>query len=142
MHKKLLVSLMLLVAVFGLVVPVWSNHGPYHPSWQWSTIYHQQAFTAEQAAALGYVPAGECDPGMGYHYLNPAEAEAWFSGKSGGMQVLLFDRNGMLAGVEYMFSAPSLNAPPILGMHGPMEGHVPGMPPHYDQHIYFADPLC
>jgi len=27
-------------------------------------------------------------------------------------------------------------------MAGPMEGHAPGMPIHYDQHIYFSEPRC
>lgn len=111
--------------------------------WTWSQIYFEKVFTVEQAKALGYVVVDpECVPGMGYHYIKPSEAEQWFNGKAGGAQVLLYDRTGFLVGVEYVITAPSLDAPAILGMAGPMAGHTPGMPIHYDQHIYFRQPLC
>lgn len=136
-----MVAVVAVVVLLGFSVG-WSHEGRYHRDQSWSWVYHQEAFTAEQARAQGYVQGSECEPGMGYHYLKPEEAEAWFGGQAGGIQVLLYDETGLLAGVEFLFSAPSLEAPPIVGMEGPMAGHIPGMPVHYEKHIYFAEPLC
>lgn len=142
--RSLLVALSVLGILLLLVaIPARSNHGPYHPDYSWAKIYHERVFHVSQAKAMGYVnPDGECVPGMGYHYIKPEEAQAWFSGKAGGLQVLLYDKTGYLVSVEYLFTAPGLNAPPVMGMGGPMEGHVPGMPIHYDQHIFFREPQC
>jgi hypothetical protein len=129
--------------VLGIwVLPGWSGGGHFDANQHWSAVYHREAFSTRQAEALEYVEATPCEPGMGYHYIKPEEAGAWFEGRSGGLQVLLYDETGFLVGVEYLFTAPSLNAPPVLGMEGPMEGHVPGMPIHYEQHIYFVEPQC
>jgi hypothetical protein len=143
-QKRLAVRLTAVVGVLLLAwaLPTLSNHGYYHADRTWSSIYHQHVFTTEQARAMGYVGDEECVPGMGYHWIRPSEAEAWFQGHAGGMQVLLFDKTGYLVGIEYMFTAPSLDAPAVLGMSGPMEGHLAGMPVHYDQHIYFREPIC
>lgn len=124
-------------------VPSFSDDGLYHPDRHWASIYFREVFTVDKAEALGYVLAlPECVPGMGYHYVKPDEAEAWFEGRSGGIQVLLYDKTEFLVGVEYVFTAPSLNSPAPLGMSGPSEGHIPGMPFHYEQHIYFSRPEC
>ncbi|GEM_PF-4674842 len=142
-----------LIAGAGLLLPGWghdgghdapssADDGRFHPENRWSSVYHRDAFTVEQARGLGYVEGSPCEPGMGYHYLKPEEAQAWFEGRAGGLQILLYDDTGFLVGVEYLFTASDLNGAPLLGMVGPMEGHAPGMPPHYDQHIYFAEPRC
>ena len=128
------------VAIWAL--PSWGDGGQFDPEEHWSAVYHREAFSTRQAEALGYVAVSPCEPGMGYHYLKPEEAEAWFEGRAGGLQVILYDETDFLVGVEYLFTAPGLDAPPILGMTGPMEGHIPGMPSHYEQHIYFIEPQC
>jgi hypothetical protein len=119
-----------------------AGDGRFHRGDHWSSVYYRESFTVEQAQQLGYVAASPCEPGMGYHYLKPEEAEAWFEGRAGGLQILLYDDTGFLVGVEYLFTASGLSGVPVLGMVGPMEGHVPGMPSHYDQHIYFVEPQC
>lgn len=123
------------------VVPSLSDYDSDQPARHWSSIFFQRAFTVQQAEALGYIQASPCEPGMGYHYLKPEEAEAWFEGRAGGLQVLLYDDTDFLVGIEYLFTTSS-SGPSILGLDGPMEGHVPGMPMHYEQHIYFVAPQC
>lgn len=132
------------LALLLWAVPSLSNHGLYHADRHWSSTYYERVFTVEQAKALGYITPEpvECVPGMGYHYIKPDEAEAWFKGEAGGAQALLYDKTGFLVGVEYLFTAPGPDAPTILGMSGPMEPHFEGMPYHYEQHIYFAEPQC
>lgn len=133
--------------VVGLwVAPSWSDEdraGLYDPHRFWASPYFEQVFTVEKARAQGYVLAiPDCVPGMGYHYVKPEEADAWFAGRTGGIQVLLYDETDFLVGVEYLYTDESVGAPTPLGMQGPMEGHVPGMPLHYEQHIYFGEPKC
>jgi len=134
----------LVAAAFSAGV-LWSHEDPgtYDPDRSWATPYFDHLFTVEDAEAAGYVRAEpQCVPGMGYHYIKPGEAEAWFAGEQGGLQVLLYDRTDFLVGVEYMMTAPSRDAPAVVGMEGPMEPHIEGMPIHYEQHIYFAEPKC
>lgn len=137
-----LAALTAVVASSGVLVSH-EDPGTYQPERSWATPYFDHLFTAEDAEAAGYVKSEpHCVPGMGFHYVKPAEAEAWFAGEQGGLQVLLYDRTGFLVGVEYMMTAPSLDAPSVVGMEGPMEGHTDEMPVHYEQHIYFAEPTC
>ncbi len=138
------VGLILALAIW--IVPARSDHGPHHGGgWHWADVYFQNAFTVEKAEALGYERVSPCVPQMGYHYVKPEEAEAWFAGRAGGLQVLLYDRTGFLVGVEYLFTAPGADAPPSLGLAGPTvpaEEEPEGMPTHYSQHIYFIEPSC
>jgi hypothetical protein len=144
MSKGTLSRWVLFVGVFVAIwaLPSGGDGGQFDPDEHWSAVYHREAFSTRQAEALGYAEATPCLPGMGYHYLKSEEVAAWFEGRSGGLQVLLYDETSFLVAVEYLFTAPSLNAPPVLGMEGPMEGHIPGMPIHYEQHIYFVEPRC
>jgi hypothetical protein len=104
----------------------------------------------QRAIADGYAPTTECvaSPagGMGMHYVNgplvgdPAEAVTK-------PEVLLYEstpRGPRLIGVEYMKvdadqdlstddDRPSLYGVPF---DGPMPGHSPGMPIHYDLHVW------
>jgi hypothetical protein len=86
---------------------------------------------------------------MGYHYINiglvmdPAIDLT-------SPEVLLYEKTGgglKLVGVEYFLpigppDAPIPNpappAPELFGraFDGPMLGHEPGMPPHYDLHVW------
>ena len=118
-----------------------------------------------QALADGYVPVSPCieAPGlgvMGIHYLNPALASD-LTIDARAPEILLYvpsDSGLRLVGVEYWSialantadgpapwfgpTAPAggfVNpAPVVLGVQfeGPMEGHDPGMPWHYDRHLW------
>ena len=86
---------------------------------------------------------------MGFHYVNPelARDPAIDLSKP---EILLYvptDDGVKLAGFEYSFGIgapgadipdPAPEAPVILGQtfNGPMEGHGPDGPPHYDLHVW------
>jgi hypothetical protein len=126
----------------------------------------------DQAQAAGYVAGSPCEQlpavgGMGFHYVNPAllADPAIDPAKP---EVLLYAPNEQgklkLVGVEYVavalantpagpapwFGATSppvgfFNPAPMLfgqTFDGPMAGHGPGMPWHYDLHVwlYRANP--
>lgn len=104
------------------------------------------------AVAEGYVPTEACvalpgEGGMGYHFVNPSLA--------GDMNIdptlpelLLYTKDArgrwQLAGVEY-FKADAdqdlttdADRPTLFGkpFDGPMPGHEPGMPVHFDLHVW------
>jgi hypothetical protein len=107
-----------------------------------------------QAEAAGYAAASPCeespDGAMGIHYVNgslvgdpsvdPLHPE-----------ILLYvpDANGKprLVGVEYFVidadqdKATDADRPTVLGrgFDGPMDGHAPGMPIHYDLHVWLFE---
>jgi hypothetical protein len=101
------------------------------------------------AIADGYVPAQQCvaspEGGMGYHYFNP---------KLGGdlandplqPELLIYAPNGnggvKLVAVEYFQANVGQAHPAIMGQpfDGPMPGHEPGMPEHYDLHFWIWQP--
>jgi len=115
----------------------------------------RQFVDVDAALAAGYVPGGECAeaPGlgaMGIHYVHPAliadgrvdpttpEILLYAPTKQGGLE---------LVGVEYMTvaadqvledGADTADRPTLMGhaFEGPMPGHEPGMPVHYDLHAW------
>ncbi len=120
------------------------------------SIYMQDASRAETDGFLNLVECvvNEEGPGaMGVHFINPGRMQnpAVIANEP---EVLLFEptEDGLrLRGVEYFVAigAPGSpvpdNPPPaptLLGQkfHGPMAGHNPQMPPHYDFHVWFDNP--
>ncbi|MFG3495513.1 hypothetical protein [Streptomyces sp. NPDC047928] len=105
----------------------------------------------EKAIADGYVRSDECAEspdgagGMGYHYVKEAHIGSVDPAKPA---ALLYkeDKHGKrhLTGVEYLVPdkdqdlTTDEDRPFIFGvpMEGPMEGHEPGMPIHYDLHVW------
>lgn len=145
--------LVTLIAVLGLVlatVPAVAGAGS-------SDLARVRAATArfhnvDAALAAGYIPVSPCTEspagGMGFHYLNPAlfdrtleptrpEALTYAPSPSGGLR---------LASVEYLIPTLNQSLPPapdpvhpsLFGVpfDGPMPGHDPGMPVHYDLHVW------
>lgn len=111
--------------------------------------------SVDAAKAAGYVPASPCvmQPGtgfpagaMGVHFMNPALAQ----NKLNAMKpaVLLYapthDGGFALVGVEYFKADADQNLatdgdrPTLFGraFDGPMLGHSPAMPIHYDLHVW------
>ncbi len=103
-----------------------------------------------EARRAGYVPGGECvsspEGAMGVHYTNPSLAE---DGRLNirRPEILVYEPRGerrRLVAVEYY--RPDADGRldtdddrPYLfgrGFDGPMEGHEPGMPVHYDLHAW------
>ena len=109
-----------------------------------------------RALADGFVPVSGCTSspagGMGIHYLNPARAAAPVDPAE--PSILLYGPDGRggleLLGVEWFQAdadqdlATDDDRPSLWGrsFDGPMEGHEPGMPVHYDLHVwlYTANP--
>lgn len=106
----------------------------------------------DKAIAAGYIPTDVCVAlpgvgGMGYHYVNPANLMDGVIDPAK-PEILVFhkDRKGrlQLGAVEYF--APDADQdlstdsdrPSLFGnaFEGPMPGHEPGMPVHYDLHVW------
>jgi len=125
----------------------------------WSAAAHHgnagleavRAWTADyrsESAALadGFARTDECVPAMGYHYVNlnrldtrlePSRPEALlYASATDGRRVLaaaewiVVDRDQDLTTYD---DRPRLFGHPF---DGPMPGHFPGMPVHYDLHAY------
>jgi hypothetical protein len=106
----------------------------------------------KQATRDGYVQESPCiaspDGAMGIHYVNPGLAgDAAVHPRHPEMLLYLPTADGKLRliGVEYFVAAadqepPIDNAdtPHLFGraFDGPMEGHGPGQPYHYDLHVW------
>lgn len=109
----------------------------------------------EPAAAVadGFVPTDHCiaspEGGMGYHYVHPerlADPRLHVTEP----EILIYaddDRGGRtLAAVEWFRAdadqdlATDDDRPKLLGVDfdGPMPGHEPGMPVHYDLHAWIG----
>ncbi len=98
-----------------------------------------------RALADGYIPVSGCEalPGvgaMGIHYLNPGLASD-LTVDPLAPEVLLYAPSGdglRLVGVEYFVASVGQPTPTVLGqtLDGPMAGHSPGMPEHYDLHAW------
>lgn len=120
--------------------------------------YHRES----AALADGFIATEDCVSapglgGMGFHYLNLARASD-LTVNASEPELLLYEptRNGRgrLVGVEYFVPVISNGAPwfdpntpppvidnpaPVLfgrTFDGPMPGHEPGMPWHYDLHVW------
>ena len=103
-----------------------------------------------EALRAGYVPAHECvagpEGGMGVHYTHPGLAQdEWLDIRR--PEILVYEPRGerrRLVAVEYYRAdadgrLDTDDDRPYLfgrGFDGPMEGHAPGMPVHYDLHAW------
>jgi hypothetical protein len=106
----------------------------------------------EVARAAGYAAIGECvqDPkygGMGIHYANPSlVADGELDVTKPEILVYQPTRSGKLrlGAIEYFQAdadqdlATDTDRPSLFGLpfDGPMLGHEPGMPIHYDLHVW------
>ena len=108
---------------------------------QATTKYHD----VNQALADGYVPVTGCVqlPGvgvMGIHYLNSKLASDMTIDPLRPEQLLYVPSpdGPRLVGVEYFEAYVGQPAPSVFGQtfNGPMAGHSPGMPWHYDLHTW------
>ena len=99
-----------------------------------------------QALADGYIPVSGCESvpglgGMGIHYLNPALARDLASDPFK-PELLLYAPNSAggldLLGPEYFQAEAGQPRPNVAGQpfDGPMPGHNPNMPVHYDLHAW------
>lgn len=108
----------------------------------WTEKYHDVSV----AIADGFMPTDACVPGMGYHFVNPARFDGVLEVSK--PEALLYRKdaegNLLLSGAEWVVVdadqdlATDDDRPSALGrpLEGPMPGHEPGMPIHYDLHAY------
>lgn len=108
------------------------------------------------AIAAGYVATDVCvelpgTGGMGYHYVHPEHVgDSNIDPTLPEVLVYAPGRNGAhrLAAIEYLRAdadgdvATDDDRPTLFGepFEGPMEGHEPGMPVHYDLHAWVWKP--
>jgi hypothetical protein len=104
----------------------------------------------EAARRAGYEPASPCESssegGMGFHYVLPRRAEDRHLDIRKPELLLYEKRDGRmrLVAVEYFVAdrdqqlGTDDDRPYLFGrgFDGPMEGHAPGMPRHYDLHAW------
>lgn len=106
------------------------------------------------ALADGFVSTVECaeEPGlgaMGIHYVNfervmdpgldPAEPEALlYMPTSDGLRLIAVEYLWAIGAPDAPVPNPAPPAPILFGRNfdGPMPGHGPGQPPHYDMHVW------
>ncbi|HWH27762.1 MAG TPA: hypothetical protein VNU26_02165 [Mycobacteriales bacterium] len=97
------------------------------------------------ALAAGYRAGERCAQspagGMGFHYVNPALIDGVVDPTR--PEILLFgpgrDGDLTLLGAEFFVPAALATDRPTLAgepLEGPMPGHEPGMPEHYDLHVW------
>ena len=124
---------------------------PRRPLPSGAALAEVRAATAEYhdvdvALADGYVPASPCESlpgagGMGVHYLNPRLASD-LEVVADQPEVLLYeprpDGSLRLVGVEWFVADVGQPRPSVVDVpfDGPMAGHGPGMPVHYDLHAW------
>lgn len=109
----------------------------------------------DAALADGYIQASPCVEqaglgGMGYHFLNPALLDSVIDPLQPEFLVYAPKPNGVLrlVAVEYMLIdadqdlATDSDRPALFGgaFDGPMPGHGPGQPVHYDLHAWVWEP--
>lgn len=109
--------------------------------------YHDEA----AAIADGFVRTETCVEvsglgGMGYHYINPSRVDMTLDLEQPELLLYAPGPNGrrQLIAVEYLRPdadqdlSTDGDRPTIFGQafNGPMPGHEPGMPIHYDLHVW------
>ena len=132
----------LLASVLGIsAASAGSGQGDLAAVRQATVQYHN----VDAAIADGYEPLGECVPGMGYHYVNlsqfgkmdPLVPDALTYATNSAGQLRLVAAEWFKVDADQNVGTDS-DRPSMFGKEfdGPMPGHAPGMPIHYDLHAY------
>ena len=153
-HRRLKGRLVLAVAATFAVLPAGSASATPAPGDDREAVQHLRALThqyhsVDRAVADGYQPDTECVEDMGIHYVNFALMQQPVDPER--PTALLYAPAGdgvRLVAVEWIQVdadqdlSTSSDRPSVYGhaFDGPMPGHFPGMPVHYDLHAYVWDP--
>ena len=154
-HRHLAVALCLpLGAALALISPLGSPAGAGGPSERNADLAAARRATAafhdaQTAQSAGYQVDNHCveSPAgvMGFHYVKPSSFGSTDPRSPAGLLYVPSSDSGVrLAGVEYIVPDADQNLtttgdrPSMFGeaFAGPMAGHVPGMPVHYDLHVW------
>lgn len=155
MPRQLVTAIAFAAIVATLAVSVAAaGDGPLPSEWRAVRAAAAPYHSLVQASRDGYVASSPCisaPPGvMGIHYDNAALLA---DGQLDPLrpEILLYvpkaDGNLRLVAVEYVMPdadqdlATDGDRPSIFGQPfgGPMPGHIPGMPIHYDLHVWVAE---
>ncbi len=149
LHRRLGAALCVpLGAALTLVSPLGSPAGAGGPSERNSDLAAARQATAkfhnaESADAAGFQATNHCveSPAgaMGFHYVKPANIGSTDPRSPAGLLYVPSSNGGVrLAGVEYIVPDTGQSRPSMFGtaFAGPMEGHGPDMPVHYDLHVW------
>ncbi len=113
-----------------------------------ATVQYHDAAVAEQD---GFLAVNECvelpdgSGGMGFHYVYPSRVDSVLVVEQPEAVLYEPEGNGLkLVAIEYIVPDADQDLStdddrPILfgdAFDGPMPGHTPGMPIHYDQHVW------
>jgi hypothetical protein len=153
--KRVLITALLAAGALATAVPAaLADDGPTPLHRALAAARHGTAKYHDVNAALadGYVRTGNCvevpgEGGMGIHFLNRAYAAdpRIIPGRPEELLYAPSDDGGLrLIGVEYFRADADQNLatdddrPDFAGVpfDGPMLGHAPGMPIHYDLHVW------
>ena len=142
----------LMVASVGISIAV-AGDGRLSPELQAVRAAVARYHSVDQATADGYFAASPCESSpagtMGIHFINPALFGPGIDPLR--PEILLYlpraDGSLELVGVEYFAVdadqdlGTATDRPSIFGraFDGPMLGHAPGMPIHYDLHVWVAE---
>jgi len=153
MHRRLTWILVLVATLTLGVSVVVAGNGPLSADLQRVRAALARYNSVDQAERDGYVPRSPCESSpagtMGIHYANPALMGPGNDPLHPEVLLYLPDASGnlKLVGVEY-FSADAdqdlstaEDRPTIFGQpfDGPMLGHNPQMPIHYDLHVWLFE---
>ena len=149
--------LLFLVAAAGLLIATAgvaaAGDGRLSPELQAVRAAVARFHSVDQALAAGYFAASPCEEtaagGMGIHFIKPS----LFGPGTDPLnpEILLYvpreDGSLNLVGVEYWQAdadqnlATDSDRPSVFGQpfNGPMPGHNPAMPVHYDLHVWVAE---
>lgn len=150
--------LALLFALVGIVVlgagTVMAGRDRLSPELRAVATSLSRFHSVSQATAAGYSAASPCESSpagtMGIHYVNgPLVGNPSVDPMHPEVLLYLPDSSGdlRLVGIEYMVVDADQNLatdndrPSVFGhpFNGPMLGHTPGMPIHYDLHVWLYD---
>jgi hypothetical protein len=139
----------LLASIAVIAGPVAASEGPFARQVAAVRAATAKYHNVNVAIADGYLPTQQCveSPagGMGYHFFNPTLGSDLAS-DSLKPELLIYAPSGngglKLVAVEYFQANAGQGRPSILGQpfEGPMAGHEPGMPEHYDLHFWIWQP--
>lgn len=143
----------IILLTLGSGTAVLARSGPLPTELQQVRAALAKYHSVELAERAGYIPTSPCEQSpagaMGIHYLNPALLAPGIDPLQPEVLLYLPDRNGnlKLVGVEYFSVAADQtmqddsDRPSVFGQpfHGPMLGHAPGMPVHYDLHVWLYE---
>ena len=108
----------------------------------------QKYHNYKNAIRDGYTAMGECVEvprvgAMGIHYVNLYYLDSTLDIRKPESLLYIPTKRGLkLVGVEYFIpSATVSRTPQLFGQlfDGPMQGHSPGQPEHYDLHVWIWD---